>query len=379
MKIAINASTLSGTGVVQVATSFIEECKNIPGHSYYIFMSTHVASQIDSNQFPANFKFYVIQPHPRFLFSGYASRKKLRQLEHQLNPDCVFSVFGPSYWSPKSTHLMGYAYANYVYPDSPFFSLLSPAELVKNLIYKILHRFLLKRNGAYYVCETNDISKRAERFLSVPGKRIFTVSNTYSHYFDHFKPSSVKILPEPFEGEFRLLSLCSFAKHKNLEILNEVIPLLNADGTTTKFKFVLTIDEQLFKTKFSDEARESIINVGRVDVFQCPQLYHECDALFLPTLLECLSANYPESMKMERPIITSNLSFATEICKSAALYFDPLNPVDIAQKIIQVAHDENLRAQLVKEGNGKLQFFSTSSERAKEYLSICKQITHTNE
>ena len=43
MKLLINASTLKGTGVVQVASSFILECINIPEHEYIIFMNLEIS------------------------------------------------------------------------------------------------------------------------------------------------------------------------------------------------------------------------------------------------------------------------------------------------------------------------------------------------
>ena len=55
--------------------------------------------------------------------------------------------------------------------------------------------------------------------------------------------------------------------------------------------------------------------------------------MFLPTFLECFSASYAEAMLMKKPIITSNLGFAQNVCKDAAVYFDPCNPEDIIDKI----------------------------------------------
>lgn len=379
MNIIINASTLSGTGVTQVAVSFIEECKTIDDNTYLVLISKQIASQLNCNQFPKNFTFYEVTVHPKLLFKGYTTRKKLGLLEQYFKPHCVFSVFGPSYWMPKSPHLMGYAYPHYVYEDSPLFSIMSFYEKGKNFISKTIHRILLKRNGKYYVSETDDVRNRLINFLNVPQENVFTVNNTYNHYFDRFKQSQRFSLPSRNKDEFRFLCLCSFAKHKNLEILNRVIPILNNNAKGKKVKFVLTVDGKLFQSRFSEEAKASLINLNRVNVSECPQLYYECDGLFLPTLLECFSANYPEAMQMGKPILTSNLTFATHVCQKAALYFDPLNPDDIAEKIIAVIEDEDLRIKLISEGKKQLRSFLNSSERAKAYLSICKKISDESE
>ena len=60
MKLIINASTLSGSGVTQVATSFIEECKNFVDNQYLVFMSKTVAAQLDPSAYPSNFRFHTV-------------------------------------------------------------------------------------------------------------------------------------------------------------------------------------------------------------------------------------------------------------------------------------------------------------------------------
>lgn len=58
MKLIINASTLSGSGVTQVATSFIEECKSFEDNQYLVFISNTVAAQLDHTAYPSNFPEY---------------------------------------------------------------------------------------------------------------------------------------------------------------------------------------------------------------------------------------------------------------------------------------------------------------------------------
>jgi glycosyltransferase involved in cell wall biosynthesis len=378
MKLLVNASTLSGTGVTQVAIAFIEECKNIKTNEYIVVINSSIERQLDISSFPCNFEIYTIKNSPRFIFRGYRSRQLLRRVEKKRQPDCVFSIFGPSYWTPNAPHLMGYAYPHYVYPESPVFSIMSILEKTKIYIYKYAHKHFFRRNGNYYVCETKDVSARLAKYLKVSKDKIFTVPNTYNHFFNNPLPANSLILPNRMSDEFRFLCLCSFEKHKNLEILNSLIPILLNRNSLRKITFVLTVDQQLFMTRFSVFARKSIINIGRISAAQCPQLYNECDALFLPTLLECSSANYPEAMKMEKPILTSDLSFARGVCHSAALYFDPRDVNDIADKIEVIIDSQEKREELIKLGSKLLGTINTSSERARAYISICEMIIDKN-
>lgn len=370
MKLLINTSTLSGTGVTQVAVSFLEECKK-HNNKYFVFLSKRVDSQLDKSSFPENFKFYIIKRQPRYFLKSLFTRLYLKRTEKAINPDCVFSVFGPSYWTPKAPHLMGYAYPHYVYSDSPIFKILTKREKIKVYIYKMIHKYMLTKNGQYYVCETENVSSRLIQYLRINKSNIFTVTNTYNHYFENFIPQTL-FLKKKENNEFRFLSLCSFAKHKNLTILNKIIPLLKK--TNLNITFILTIDNKLFLRYFTAEARESIINLKSIDVSSCPEIYYECDALFLPTLLECFSANYVEAMKMGKPIMTSNLPFATSVCQDAAIYFDPFNEIEIAQKMIELITNKKIYKEMIHKGRHALSRFDTASERAEKYISICKLI-----
>lgn len=374
MRLIINCSTLSASGVTQVAVSFIYECLNFKDNEYHVFISKMILKQINITEFPGNFIFYNFDSHPLYGLEGFKMRKNLRNLELKIKPDCVFSVFGPSWWTPKSPHLMGYAYPYYVYPNSPLFDIMTKLDLLKIYFLKKIHIYFLGRNGKYLVSETEDVSNRLIKLLGFKSENVFTASNTYNTCFNNFVPSSVLLLPLKKENEFRFLSLCTYSLHKNLTILNKVIPLLNKIIPENKIRFILTIDPKIFVKKFDLEIRKSIINIGRIDVDQCPQIYHECDALFLPTTLECFSANYAEAMKMKKPIITSDLSFATTICNDGALYFDPFNEKAIVDVIKKIVESPSLRESLVLKGQKNLQNFLTPLERAEKYMKICQEI-----
>ena len=374
MKLLINSTTLVSKGVVQVAVSFIIECKQFDENEYMVLMSPMVSAQIDQALFPSNFSFSTVLINPNKLIKGYFCRKEIIAIAKKWEPDCVFSVFGPSYWTPFVPHLSGYAYPHYVYPESPFFNKISIFQRIKVKLFKAIHKYYFNKNGDFFVSETEDVSTRAIKHLGFKPQNVFTVSNTFNKYFNTFVPEKgQKLLPPKSLNEFRFLSLCSLAPHKNLEILNKVIPLLKKSELNVKF--VITVDESQFRKSFNDTAKESIINVGRIDVSKCPQLYYETDALFLPTLLECYTANYPEALKMGKPILTSDLSFATSICQKAALYFDPLNANDISSKIRELVLSENIREQLIQEGRSLIEQIPDAESRAKQYLEICNKIS----
>ena len=96
--------------------------------------------------------------------------------------------------------------------------------------------------------------------------------------------------------------------------------------------------------------------------------------MFLPTFLECFSASYAEAMLMKKPIITSNLGFAQNVCKDAAVYFDPCNPEDIIDKMITVYEDEDLQKKMINNGLEIVKKINSAKQRASSILEICDKL-----
>jgi len=366
MKIIINASIQSGGGGLQVALSFINECIHFNENKYYVFVNNSLFSQINTANYPSNFNIILIPSLRFFQYQKYLSR-----LESEIIPDVVFSVFGPVYWRPNAPHIMGFAHGYYIYNDSPFWSIIPNKEKLKIFIKKYIHLFFIKRDADYYIVETTDVANRLQK--EVGNKKIYCVSNTYSDYFSKFKLPNVNLLPPRKNGEFRLIYVCSSNLHKNLGIIPKTLNVLFNRGYSNIY-FYLTIDKEELPNIFEEDIASNIIPIGKITQSDCPSVYYECDATFVPTLLECFTANYPESMKMSRPILTSNLDFAYSICGEAAIYFNPLDPEDIANKICLLIESNDLYKELVHAGEKRLDIFPTATERTSSYLDICKEI-----
>ena len=134
----------------------------------------------------------------------------------------------------------------------------------------------------------------------------------------------------------------------------------------------MTIDRAEFPP-FEEELAPHFVFTGRVDITECPSLYEQADVMFQPTLLECFSATYPEAMKMQRPIVTTDIEFAHGLCGPAAHYYSPLSAEDAARAIYEVATDAALRRRLVEAGREQLGHFDTYTERARKLIGIVEQ------
>jgi glycosyltransferase involved in cell wall biosynthesis len=370
MNIIINTSNLYVGGGVQVALSFINELNNVSEeNNYHVFVSKAVRDQIDYRVFSDKFKFYFIPKSPSHLIKRLKITKFLSNLEEKIMPDVVFTVFGPSYWRPKARHVVGFALGWITNPASEAYKTLNFKQKIKRRLDTIYKSYYLKRDTDIYIVETEDVKEKLFKVFNISKEKTFVVGNIHSSFFNGKDYPAFKLLDKK-KKEFRLVTIAHNYSHKNIKIIKEVLPYLK--DREMNYKFFITIDDESYNSLFKNY-KEQVINLGPVKSKYCPSLYKQCDALFLPTLLESFTASYPEAMKMKKPICTSDLSFAHSICHGAALYFDPLDSKDIADKIMQLAENKSLQKELISKGTERLKDFETAESRASKYLEVCKK------
>jgi len=370
MKLIINAGSIYKGGAEQVVLSFIHECRQWYENEYHVVLRENIKSQLDINDFPSNFHFHVIDQRPGSSPVSYIKMiNRFKKLEQTIKPDCVISTGGHGYWRPKAPLAAGFNIPHFIYPESPYFDQLSSLKQLFWAAKKRIHFYFYGRADSLIV-QTDDVNKRLKaHFPKIP---IYTVSNTVNSCFRNpeFYPDK---LPERKTNEVRLLTLSSWYTHKNIKIIRDLIDYYERIDVN-HFRFVLTLPDKIFEREFDQKYWDRIYNIGPVPIKECPSLYSECDFMFLPTLLECFSASYAEAMMMEKPILTSDFGFAHTVCGEAAVYFDPVDPADIIEKIDALIKNPEKQERMKALGRKRLNQFNTSTERASEFLSICKKL-----
>ncbi|BEG97884.1 glycosyltransferase [Bacteroides sedimenti] len=369
MILIINSSNLVEGGSIQVSLSLLNELIAFTDNTYHIFLCKALSAQLERDKFPSNFIFYETFVTPARLITHKKTVKYLSYLENQIKPDCVLTVFGPAYWKPKCAHVVGFALGQFIYFESPYFKQISFWDRCKFKIEGLIKFQCFNKEADAIIVETDDVNRRLSRFFK---KDIYTVSNTCNSVYSSFSTYPSK-LPIKDNHEIRLLTIAAFYPHKNISIIKNVLDILELKKITN-IKFVITIPDEVYKSIFPLKYRTKVLNVGRTPVVECPSLYQECDIAFIPTMLECFTAAYPEAMAMKKPILTSDLGFAHSICLNAAVYFDPLNAEDIANKISLLVNNDKLQNELIINGENRLPQFLTGKERAIEYLNICQKL-----
>ncbi|MES2477946.1 MAG: glycosyltransferase [Bacteroidota bacterium] len=377
MKFIINTTNLQSGGALQVSMSLLEEWnRSCPHHQFYVLLSYQLSLLIDKKKFESNFSFHEFNQNPTTnLWTILHFHKQLSKLEAEFQPHAVLSIFGPALWTPQKSHLVGFANGYYLFDESKYIQ----EKVLNNMLQRIryfLRRSLLlkqlKKEADLIWVETSLAQKKLIEILNLKEEKVVIIGNTHSAHFENNSKGKEEDKP------FLFLYLSAYYPHKNFEILPRVIRILK--DRNIQCQFMLTLTNEQFEEIFKDDlCKEYLINIGPVNPNETIKLYQETDAAFMPSLLETFSANYPEAMKMDKPILSSNMDFAKEICGDAALYFEPENEWDIADKICEIIRNKDLQQDLILKGRKQLNKFETPGSRAHKLISLLEKISAKKE
>jgi glycosyltransferase involved in cell wall biosynthesis len=97
-------------------------------------------------------------------------------------------------------------------------------------------------------------------------------------------------------------------------------------------------------------------------------------ALVYPSLFEGFGVPPIEAMQCHTPVITSQSSAMQEITKEAALYANATDPADIAEKMMMLYKDENLRNVLIEKGKTVSATYNWEITADLVWLSVIKAL-----
>jgi glycosyltransferase involved in cell wall biosynthesis len=239
------------------------------------------------------------------------------------------------------------------YPKSPVWSRMD----LSDWIYSKIKLFFFKRYLKFkpkILTQTNEMKDRISKIYNVKNidclPNAVSLDNFTTHQTNEFKIE---------KGKITLLYLTHYYPHKNIEIFLDLAKILKVQHSN--IRIIITIDEnqhrnasKLIRNIDDSELDQYIVNIGSVPSEKIASLYKICDGLLMPTLLESFSGSYVEAMYHRKPIFTSDLDFAHAVCGDSAYYFDPLDPLSIANTVQRAFADPASIADHVAKGVERL-------------------------
>lgn len=136
-----------------------------------------------------------------------------------------------------------------------------------------------------------------------------------------------------------------FWPHKNHQVLIEAMAILKARGSklhllltgakNATFPAVVRLIEQR-------ELADCVHYAGHVDESELSELISRSEAVVLPSLFEAVSLTAYDAIRAGRPLTCSDREFFRTQCGERARYFDPIDPVSIADAIETVTQPGRL-------------------------------------
>lgn len=121
---------------------------------------------------------------------------------------------------------------------------------------------------------------------------------------------------------------------------------------------------------------DSVEILSYVDELKLKYLYSQAELFVFPSWHEGFGIPLLEAMASGIPIATSETGALPEVGGDAALYFNPDNPVDIAEKIRILLGDSSLRMQLIQAGKKRILDFSWE-KAASEILEFYQKVNES--
>ena len=300
--------------------------------------------------------YYIIMPR---LFRNY-------------NIDLVFN-FGDIIIPTTLPQLYLFDWAYAVYPESIVWKKMDYHDyLMRKIKMFIILNYI--KYATLVIAQTKNIK---ERLISIYNlERVIIVPNAVS--LENIDSGELYDFKLP-KNKKKLLYLTYYYSHKNIEIL---IPLaMKIKEMALPYCIITTIEryEHKHSKLFIDRIKnykldDIIINVGNVKMPLVPSLYQQCDALFMPTLLESYGLPYFEAMYHGKTIFTSDLNFAKDVCGNAAFYFDPLDVNSIIYSISNAFKHNELCMNKIEEGKELLRKSLNWNEVFSIYQELLKNI-----
>ncbi len=177
--------------------------------------------------------------------------------------------------------------------------------------------------------------------------------------YESVDDSLVKLIGETKKTDFEISSnkfkitkpflfyLGNAQPHKNIE--NLIKAFLSSENLYQNYQLVLSGPDSFFWNKIKNKYNnQNIIYTGFVSESEMVSLYKNARVFILPSLEEGFGIPVLEAMAANCPVACSNIGVLKEVAGDAAIYFDPKNIHDIAEKIEKVLKDEKLQEKLKK-------------------------------
>lgn len=239
---------------------------------------------------------------------------------------------------------------------------------IKQQVYKVVIWYAAKKSRRVIV-PTNYVAKDLADYANISLDKITVTHESADKIEDH--PTA---LPDLQKTRF-IMYVGRPTPHKNLDRLVEAFGLLQAHDPALHLVLAGKLDAnyERLRDRFQQQGIKNVIFTGFISDAKLRWLYEQAAAYVFPSLSEGFGLPGLEAMTYGTPLVSSNATCLPEVYGDAAVYFDPLDPEDMAAKIGTVLSDHKLRDRLVEREARQLAKYSWH-RMAEQTIEVYKKV-----
>jgi glycosyltransferase involved in cell wall biosynthesis len=228
---------------------------------------------------------------------------------------------------------------------------------------------LSARRSHAVICDSHNTAEDLLRDL--PGfKRTMDVVHLASGVeVSDLQPAAEAVVPTPYG-----LCVSNVSGNKNMETLVRAAMILKHRGCIFPVYVVGLDSAGLLASAIERHSAEGVVMpLGRVDSKTLRSLYQHAYCTIHPSLYEGFGLPALEAQCMGSPLISSRCGSLPEVAGDGALYFDPNDPGELAERVLSLLNGEEDRDSLIFRGKRNAQRFSWI-KTARETLAIFHRV-----
>lgn len=351
-------------GIVVYTKNLIENLLEIDNKNEYIFLY-NTDSLIGTYSKYKNVKEIVINIQNRLLWDqiGVPRVARSEKIDIIFNPKLSIPLFAPS---KKVFNIVGLEQF-----------VLGKVYGWRNRLYNRIMMPIYCHFSNAIIIMTNIGKRRLIKYINLKNNKVEVIYAAYHKMFKVIKntESTLKIQQKyNLTGKY-ILFVGGLTPLKNfpnilkaLKIIKEEFPLKLVVVGFNRWKYAKDI-ELIEKLKLKND----IMMLGFIPDNDLPYLYNSAELLIFPSLYEGFGIPILEAQACGCPVVSSQTECIEEISNRSALLVNPYNHKEIAQAILNVLNNKNLREKLVADGLENIKRFNWT-KTARQTLELFEKI-----
>jgi glycosyltransferase involved in cell wall biosynthesis len=218
------------------------------------------------------------------------------------------------------------------------------------------------------------------KYLQVNPEKVYVTPLGSRYHANYISPEVAEKLEIEAKYDFSkpyLLFVSTIEPRKNI---NCIITAFNLLKRNYKIEHQLVLIgkkgwsyEPIFAAIESSPWRKEIHHLDYLSDELVALFYSKADVFVYPSHYEGFGLPVLEAMTLGAPVVSSNTSSIPEVAGDAAILIDPQDPMQLAESILKIISDRQLRQDLINKGKERAKLFTwerTARETLKAYRTI---------